>query len=361
MALYITRRPEKLLAGTTYSRWTALHNPYIFEFTRKDYPVVSTAIRPSYHATLPTAKVTGETNLFVTAGDTIYLNSGIYNGTYTVISATQISTTESYIVIDTPYIGVGGSGYVNYSEVLVNYKSYIIIYDAADNSVIDILYPKPDSTGLLLCDVSGAIKSTLETADTCGFTLINQKNAGMSGSFYLGYGVTYKFGSTQITTVETVDATTYYWINAAKQVTGQTVLGMGGYGQNMAEYVPFNMTGSAAKFLTMFNTPTKFTGYPFTLGFIYSEDFQTTYLERHQINYNINRQATSAESDQTLLVSEMFYANDLQIADEDATTTEMDVWLETGSTIADGYVESGGIQLGSASAHAAPYISTSGG
>lgn len=354
MSLFITRRPEKTV-GSKVSRWTALHNPYLFEFTRKDYPVTSTAIRPAYHATLPTAKVTGQTTGFVSAGNTIYLNSGIYNGTYTVISATQISITESYIVIDTPYIGVGGSGYVNYSEVLVNYKLYIIIYNAADNSVIDILYPKPDSTGLTMVDVSGAIKSVLETADTCAFTLINQKNDGMSGSFYLVYGTTYRFNGTDIETLEIVDATDYYWVNAAKQVTGQTVLGMGGYGQNMAEYVPFNMSGSEAKFLTMFDKPTKFSGYPFTLGFIYSEDFETVYLERHQINYNINRQATSAESDQTLLVTGMLYANDLMIADEDATTTQMDVWLETGGTIEDGYVEVGGIQLGSASAYAAPY------
>jgi hypothetical protein len=239
LSLFITRRPEKILAGTTYSRWTALHNQYLFEFTRKDYAVTSTAIRPAYHATLPTAQVTGDLTGLLSAGETIYLNSGVYNGAYEVEAVYPIDATHSYVVINTPYTSVGGSGYINL-PILVNYKLYIIIYNAVTNAVIDVLYPKPDSTGLVIADMAGAIKSILETSDTCVFTLINQKNADMSGSFYIGYGVTYtyKFGSTQITTVETLDAYTYYWINAAKQVTGQTVLGMAGYGQNMASTFP---------------------------------------------------------------------------------------------------------------------------
>lgn len=356
MSLYITRRPEKQLDGAIFSRWTALHNPYIFEFTRKDYAITSTAIRPAYHATLPTVQVTGDLTSLVSAGDTIYLNSGIYNGTYTVEAVTAGAT--SYVTIDTPYIGVGGSGYMNLSEILVNYKLYVNIYDAVSDAVIDTLYPKPDSTGLTLVDVSGAVKSVLNTVDNCGYTLINQKNENISGSFYLGYGFSYKFGETQITTTEVIDGYDYYWLSGAQQITGRTVLGMAGAGQNMKDYVPYNVSGSAAKFLTMFDKPTKFTGYPFTIGFIYSENFKTNYLERHQINYNINRQSTSSESNVNLLNSEVGYVNALQIADEDATTTQMDVWLELGGTIADGIFESDVFELGLSSAYSAP---TSGG
>lgn len=356
MSLYITRRPEKLLAGTTYSRWTALHNPYLFEFTRKDYAVTSTAIRPAYHATLPTVQVTGDLTGLLSAGETIYLSSGVYDGAYEVEAVYPISATLSYVVINTPYISVGGSGYINL-PILVNYKLYIIIYNAVTNAVIDVLYPKPDSTGLVIADMAGAIKSILETEDTCSFINYNEKNDKLSGAFYIGYGVTYKFGETQITTTEVVDAYTYYWISAARQVTGKTVLGIGGAGQNMKEFVPYNQSGSAAKFLTMFDRPTQFEGYPFTIGFIYSEDFPLVYLERHQQNKNINSQATSSESSQVLYNSEQGYMNDLLPADTDATTTQYDIWLETGSAYEDGYVVSGGVQIGSASAHALPYSS----
>lgn len=354
MALYITRRPEKLLAGTTYSRWNALHNPYIFEFHRKDLVVANTAIRPAYHATKPTIQITGDVTSLISVGDSVYLNSGLYNDNYGVHAIYVINPTLSYVVINATYIGVGSSGWMNIPS-LTNFKIFLKLYDAVSSELIDTTYYKPDSTGLAYVDVSGILKSRLETKDTNAFINYNQKNNKMSGSFYLGYG----FSFSNITTTETTDPFIYYWINAARQVDGKTVPGQGGVGQNMKEYVPFNQNGSAAKFLTMFDKPTQFASYPFSLGFIYSEDFQSVYIERHQQNKNINGANTSSESDQVLYNSEKKYLNDLLPASVDTNTTQYDIWLETGAAYTSGgYVISGGLQLGSVSAYALP---TSGG
>lgn len=361
MALYITRRPEKTV-GTKVSRWGAIHNPYIFELTRKDYMVINTTVRPAYNPDYPavqTDALPADLAVIVQAGDNIYLNSGIYEGTFLVEDVI-----DEFIIINTPDIGTGGSGWVNFPEVLLNYKTFINVYGPTD--LVSTLWLKPDSTGLIMADVSGVIKSTIETRDIESFININERDDELSGQLRIGYGAMYKIGDVVITNTETLDGFEYYWVSAAMQVDGKTVLGMAGKGQNMAVHVPFNESGSAAKFLTMFEKPVMFEGYPFSISFIYGNDFfggegfDSYYLERHQQNYNINRQVTSAESDQTLLVTGVEYVNGLMLADPDATTTEMDVWLEVAGVVVDGYVDSGGLESGSVDLYAEVY-SPSGG
>lgn len=352
MALLITRRPEKNLSGKV-SRWTAVHNPYIFEFTRKDYTVVNTLVYPAYHATYPTVKTNDSSiGTFISSGDTIYLNSGIYNGTYTVHAVSG-----EYVTIATDYIGVGGGGYLNAVEVLENYKLFINVYDGA-GQLLDTIYPKPDSTGLSLVDVSGLIRSQIVTEQACDFININQAEDTLSGAFSIGYGASFTFNDTDITNTETLDDFTYYWLSAARQVDGRNVLGMAGHGQNMGYYVPFNyLVDSNALFLTMFEKPTMWVGYPFSLSFIYSEDFEDVYLDRHQINYDINRNATSAETSSVLYSNQQKYANCLMMDGTDTNTMQLDVWLETGDAIpaGGGYVQVGGLVTGSTSEYSSEF------
>lgn len=362
MSFLITRKPEKLFAGSTkFSRWTALWNPYIFEFTRADYEAVNIMIRPAYHATLPTILTDAiilPTLLF--AGDQIYVNSGGYVGLYTVESVTN-----EYIVIDTPFIGNAVGGRVNLVDRFINYRAFVKIYDAITDELIDTLYPKPDSTGLLLCDVSGVIRSRVVTS-----TIINQApsnpnigNRGLSGSFKIGYGATFTIslpsGNTPFILPETPatpDENTepYYWVSAARQITGASP-DIDGIGQNMKEYVPKNLSGSAAKFLTMFEKPTYFQGFPFFLSFIYDDDFSTVYLDRHQQSVDVNGNNVGAPTVATLSVSEIGYVNQMRVNAPNTGSAGFDVWLETGSTVVGGYVEPGGIPEGASSEYANPH------
>ncbi len=335
--IYITRRPEKTIYGSETSRWGALFNPYLFEVTRKDYNVTSTAIRPAYHATLPTVETDAnpaELPTFLSAGQNIYLSSGIYEGVYVVQSVTG-----KYITIDTTYIGVGGSGYVNLVDFLLNFKMYFNIYSAA-GTFIDDLTCKPNTAGLVLLDVSGALQKLCNNSDTAAMAVVeNQVAEDMSGDFYLGYGFSYKVGDLTITTTEQVDGSIYYWTASAQQITGKQF----SYGQNMAEYVPFNVSGSEAKFLSAFTQPRMWAGFPFTLSFIYGEDFASEYLQRGQQNKNINGANTSSETDVTLGPNGIGRINYLLLDDLDPTTAFVDVWLQTGGAIPDGggYYEPG--------------------
>lgn len=363
MSFLITRRPEKLFSGTVkFSRWTALHNPYIFEFTREDFHAYNTLIRPAIHPTLPTVWTDGDPvnlPLFVYAGDQIYLNSGMYQGIYTVHSVTN-----QYITLSTPYIGNGGNGRVNLADRITNYKAYIKIYDGVTDELIDTVYPKPDTTGLLLYDASGVIRSIVDTQFNANQSDINKENKGISGCFKIGYGATYKVifpNSTldvtlpEVPSSPSVNEDRYYWVTAAKQITGDVSDGMDGIGQNMKEYVPKNISGSNAKFLTMFERPTYFAGFPFTLSFLYDEDFSEVYLERHQQDVDINGTNVGAETDNNLFVTGRRYANQMNVRTPNTGAASFDVWLETGDTITGGYVESGGIQLGSTSEYAGSY------
>ena len=355
MSFLITRRPEKLFASSTkFSRWTALANPYLFEFTRKDYGVVSTGIRSFIHPTLPTVRTDGDplaVPLFVEAGDSIYVNSGIYNGIYTVHSVVG-----EYIVLNTPFIGVGGAGWVNLIERLTNFKAHIRIYDGVTNDLIDELRLSPDSTGFLLCDVAGVIRKVVDTTADPNQTLINKANKGISGSFKIGYGANWIFVNDEITTPvtlpEVVDDYTYYWASAAQQINGDISSGMNGIGQNLKEYVPKNIASSAARFLTGFQRPTYFEGFPFFLSFIYDADFDGLTLERHQQDVDINVVNVGTETDTTLLVSEKHYVNNMRLRAPNAGTKRIKAWLEVGPPETDGYVVVGGIQVGAASKNA---------
>lgn len=361
MSFLITRRPEKLFSPSVkLSRWTALGNPYIFEFTRADYDVINTAIRTAYHPTLPTIWTNADPlvlPLTLFAGQRIYVNSGVYNGVYTVHSVVG-----EYVTIDTPFIGNGSSGWINLIDLLTNFKAYVKIYDGVTSVLIDTVYPKPDSTGLLLCDVSGVIRSIVDTQATINQTNINKANKGISGSFKIGYGATYRYviGETVLdgATVEVLPSNKqiYYWVSASRQVNGDTSLGIAGIGQNMKEYVPKNLIGSAAKFLTMFERPTYFEGFPFFLSFLYDEDFNVNYLERHQQDVDINGVNVGTETNNNLLVSERGYVNTMKIRTPNNGAKSFDVWLETGDIITDGYVQGGGVQLGAGSNFAGALI-----
>jgi len=355
MSLDITRRPQKLFASSTkFSRWTGIHNPYNFEFTRQDYGVYNTAIRNAYSTTLPTVWCDGDVSAEVFVGDKIYVNSGVYNGVYTVNAVNG-----QYITINTPFIGNGGSGRVNFVERFVNYRAFINIYDAVTDNVIETVYPKPDSTGLLIYDVSGVLRSLLNTQAQANQTNINEANENISGSFYIGYGWSLTFNNgtedIDITTAERVDDAVYYWLSAAKQIDGDLLLGMDGIGQNFKDYVPKNMNGSEAKFLTMFETPTYFEGFPFTLSFLYDEDFSDVYLERHQQDLNVNGVDVGAETDTNLSVSGKGYVNQLKVRTPNTGSDSFDVWLETGDVIEDGYVDGGYVVQGYTNLFAAAF------
>lgn len=350
MSFLITRRPEKLFAGTVkFSRWTALSNPYIFEFTRSDMGVYNTIVRPSYHPTLPTVWTDIAPSflpLYVQAGDNIYLNSGMYQGVYEVHSVSG-----QYITINTPDIGNGGTGRANLVDAITNFKASIAVHDAVTDELIDTFYPKPDSTGFLLQDVSGVVRSQVQTAFDANQSNINIANKGISGSFYIVYGATYTLttiaGESFPSVISDVtDPNTYYWISAAKQITGDVSEGMDGIGQNMKEYVPKNISGSEAKFLTMFERPTYFEGFPFTLSFLYDEDFESVYLDNHQQDVNVNGVDVGSESSNTLFVNGRGYVNQMKIRTPNTGASAFEVWLETGDNISNGYVLNGYVASG---------------
>lgn len=332
MSLIITRRPEKIFSPSAkYSRWTALFNPYLFEFRRVDYGVITITQNPTYHATLPTIQTNGDpltVPLFVEAGEQIYLNSAPYIGIYTVFSVT-----DEYITINTPYISVGAVGYLNLIERLQNYKSVVNIYDSVTNELIDTLRNSLDTSGNLILDVSGVLRSRLVTTADPSQSAINAKNSGISGSFYLTYGSTWNYvidgTSTPITSAIIDDATPYYWLSAALQIDGNISLGMAGIGQNMKEYVLLDIANNPSRFLTMFERPTYFEGFPFFLSFIYDEDFGATVLRRHQQDVDINGNNVGSETVDDLIDTEIGYVNNMRLRTPNAGAKRIKVWIET--------------------------------
>lgn len=117
------------------------------------------------------------------------------------------------------------------------------------------------------------------------------------------------------------------------------------YGSNMLEYVPFGTGAPKAKFLTAFKEPIAYAGYPFTLSFIYSEWLGGAQLIRVDEQLDLNKNVITTTQAQ-LNTTQSRRVNFLNIESNPDPTAEFEnVWLETGIIVADGYVDSGYVNI----------------
>jgi hypothetical protein len=115
-----------------------------------------------------------------------------------------------------------------------------------------------------------------------------------------------------------------YFTNSAKQIQDL-------YGSNMGEYVPFLETTGPdpkAKFLSDFEVPTYFPGFPFSLSFIYSEDLTGIETTKREEKFDINKNSTGV----TVLEldnSQLPFVNRLMIDQGYTNETYIEVYLQT--------------------------------
>ncbi len=124
---------------------------------------------------------------------------------------------------------------------------------------------RPDNTGLVKADISNFLQSLLQAKDNSNFTQINYRDTNLSASYQIAYAEYWDgklSGSQALTYIPTTNP--YYVLYAAKQLGDK-------YGGNLAAYVPFQ-SGQLAQWVTDFAVPAYSNGYPFDIGFIYSDN-----------------------------------------------------------------------------------------
>lgn len=253
------------------SRWNAAFNPIMFTYRRNDFDIIGVE-QNAGNAVLHLA----ESMAGLPNGHRVYVNAGVYKGTFTVKSVTG-----TRVEIERPYSG-DAQGYLN-SDTLRPYykvKTEISYTDEATSTLAVKEYshsPNPQ-TGMVEADVSGFLKTLVQPVDGSNYTQANYRDANLAASYTVRYQETWE-GMDQPQWIALPD--TYYVTYSAMQVQAA-------YGGNMAPYVPFK-TNSHARFVTDFAEPAYSYGYPFDLGFIYGEDLAGLQLYSRLELLDINR------------------------------------------------------------------------
>ena len=188
---------------------------------------------------------------------------------------------------------------------------------------------KPDSTGRGSVDVSAFLKNIIGYQDNFKYDILNQKDETLGSPYNITYSENWQLFEGEFSGLS--NTLLRFGVNSAKQIQDL-------YGQNMGEYVPFFIDAITpvpfSNFLSDFEEPTFFPGFPFSLSFIYSEYLIGIETFRHQENFDINGNPAVSPSPIELNNGEAQEVNRLLISEILPTTTVCaEVWLETDGTI----------------------------
>lgn len=296
--------PSLTLPGGNISRWNAAFNPIVFTYQRKDFEVTAITLdtlsgNASVSVSCDTTAITNTlaANSQATANAAalnvvltnitpvyIYLNAGAYVGTFQVLSVSG----SGNLVINTPY-SANATGFANISLLRPYYQvrtqiTYIDPLTGWQNAIMAT--NRPDNTGLVKADISSFLQSLLRAKDQSDFTQINYRDTNLSASYRVAYTEYWDGKLSGIQTLTYIPiANPYYVLYAAKQLGDS-------YGGNLAAYVPFQSVSDnsqLAKWMTDFIEPAYSIGYPFDIGFIYSEDLLGVELYCELTQLDINR------------------------------------------------------------------------
>jgi len=130
---------------------------------------------------------------------------------------------------------------------------------------------------------------------------------------------------------------TLHYVNGSKQLQEPN-------GFNFAEFVPTldEERPTKARFLSVFNRPTYFNGYPFSLSFIYSDNLSNKQLSRIEENQDING-VKSSQVATNLSVAGRGFVNRLMISGGYASPVKsVNVWINTGDATEQNETTGGG-------------------
>ncbi|MBS1519547.1 MAG: hypothetical protein JST50_01015 [Bacteroidetes bacterium] len=289
--------PSVDLGNGNISRWNAAFNPIVFTYQRKDFEV--TGITQDSQTQKAQLNINA-TVIGTKPNEMIYVNAGAYNGIYQVYQVQYNS-----LIIDTPYVSSSTTGgYVNINSLRPYYKmrTQITYQDKLTGQQQTIQATnRPDSKGIIRADFSNFLQSLLRAKDESTFTRTNFRDDNLSASYQIQYAESWYDGTPDGYTSSYIPISDpYYVIYAAKQLGTK-------YGGNLAAYIPFaSLTDNTqlAKWITDFAEPAYSNGYPFDIGFIYSENLLGLNIYCEVTLLDINRNPLPGDVQANFLLNE---------------------------------------------------------
>jgi len=263
----LTGDPSVTLPDGYISRWNAAFNPIVFTYQRKDFTIKNiTADSGQGYANISVNANFNDPNTGlpkVKEGDKVYVNTAAYKGVYTI---EKVIGTNS-IVINTPFTSNDNTGFININSMYPYYELHTrITYTDPLTGVQSTVKSvnRPDNTGSIKADLSNFLQSLLRPADSSDYNQANYYDTNLCSSYRIEYAQHYDDGSAEgFTTSFNQIQHPYYVVYAAKQLGDK-------YGGNLAAYVP--NVNTPAQWITDFQEPAYSAGYPFDIGFIYTDE-----------------------------------------------------------------------------------------
>jgi len=222
-----------------------------------------------------------------------------------------------------------------------NSSLLVQVYELGSNTLLSRDLIKPFREDDLVFDVAPSVRAYLFSEYETDFTAgINCEDAGNSITFYITY-------------TQYLSDGTYLSLSSEQDKPVTAVCSAMQFGDsnggNMIDYTPFNEElpeVNKMKFLSGFETPVKWAGYPFTLSFIYSRELAGVEVLRRQQQQNINR-LELVTNDTLLDTSKIGKVNYLLVTEPTSALTRfIQIELRTGQTINDYYVDPGYVDDG---------------
>jgi hypothetical protein len=324
------------------SRWQSNRLPYIFEFQRTDSIILS--IVPHFTGNIQVQVPIPIANglAIINSTLTIYSANGLYNGVTGTLKSVGNIGSSYYLITDIPYIGSDTGGYIiaNARELYRAYVKLVGITPTTNQEIeLGTLYGTPQANGLVKMDVKALLTYAMQKQNLFTFNVRNLKDIYSYLSFKLYYNAGYNIGinSYKEFTTDKLDsngntAITYYAIDGVKNILEQ-------YGQNFADYLT-TPKQREVKFLTEFQTPTKFIGFPFALNWIFNKDLSAgkTNITLEEDEYDATGNNTN-HYDEIINKSESGGVNHLLLTGNYTTGTEyIEAWIEANGTAGEYYV-----------------------
>ena len=343
MSINIITRPEREFNGNSalLSKYSCSFLPAIYELLRQDVTIISINVG----STADEIEVTVADDS-ITAGiavDTaIYIAARGYD-TQGTVSANSVGVFSTRILtVDLPFTITASGGYLNILSRRNYYLQVVLMgFNYGTNQYESFSTSKifPDRTGLMEYNAADFLnKNTVLYNDV--LSARNEFAPNLSGKYYLQY-TEHWIGSAELTTSDSA--------NEAFSAACTKQIGADVYGNTLAGYTPFAVDTAGnpkAKWLTDFNIPTLFIGYPFDIGLLLPEHLNTTTMTLEQEYQNSAGAAINTTND-NIDIAQCKGVNRIApvgVLSGDAAfstvagTEFIDIWIEVGSIARRGYV-----------------------
>jgi hypothetical protein len=318
MSLNAINAPDQLVNGIL-TKWSAAFHPVIYDLQREDQQIQVKQTPPSGFTQLVTS---GAIPSEVAAGQLIlYIAPTGEQYTWTIGAVTNNTIYTS----DGTIAGTEFGGSIVYLGAFQNYYVEAEIFSInTSNTYISVgtMRIKMSLTGGIRVNVSKWLQTLARVENNFDYDVINKAVEGEGGR----YSISFTEFNSPSDEVPQQPFAIRYWSNSAKQIQDL-------YGASMAEHCPTvdASRDPQAKFMSVFDKPTYFVGYPFSLNFLYSDNLGSNDITREEELFDVNGGSLSTSSE-SLDLAQRFFNNRLMLEQGYASTVkELDVWLESGA------------------------------